>query len=131
MRSWRPRGGDDATVTFLVSFPATGTHTNSVQASTATPETDLSNNADAVDINATDPDVDLVLTKTGPATLLAGSRFEYQLEPRQHRLVGRVGAPRPTHVPLGLVPEAAQGDFVTCTISGQTVSCNVQFVSPG
>ena len=109
--------GEDATVTFLASFPAAGTYTNSVQASTATPETDLSNNADAVDINATDPDVDLVLTKTGPATVLAGGRFEYQLTLVNTGTSVALDAPLTDTLPVGLVPESAQGDFVTCTIS--------------
>ena len=107
-----------------------GTYTNQVQVSSATPETNIVNNRAEVPVTALAPDVDLVLTKSGPTALLAGGRFEFTLTLANTGESIAFGATLTDTLPAGLIPDGAQGEGVRCGIAGQTVTCTADVVVP-
>ena len=111
----------------------TGTLSNTaVVGSEALDRLDANNTSTATGpIIAADSAVDLVVTKTGPATLAAGGTFAYDLTVANTGVSLSTGGTVTDTLPTGLVPTAATINGAACSIAGQTVTCPTGLLRPG
>ncbi len=122
-----------ATATFfviIVPFDDPGDYTNLVTVATTTPEADTDNNDDPAVLTLLAPVLSLTATKALQAPLLAGGRFEYQIAMTNQGPSIAEAATMTDTLPAGLVPDGATADGGTCDITGQAVSCALDFVIP-
>ncbi len=123
------------TRTFQVHFvtdpgAALGAYANALSASTSTPDPDLANNTANVPFALTETRANLTIVKEGQGPFQAGGPFLYVID------VVNVGPSNATAVvladtlPAGLVPTAATPGKGSCTIAGQSVSCDLATLSP-
>ncbi len=118
--------GAAGSASFIVNTPAGGsgtvTNTAAVSATTSDP-TPGNNSASAVSTTSTQADVSI--TKTAPANPVAGSPLTYSLVVTNNGPSAAAGVVVGDAVPAGITPTSASGPGVTCTITGQNVSCPV------
>ena len=114
----------------LVPFDAPGTYVNSANVATTTPESDPDNNTDTADVTLGAPQVELSMDKAAAGPIVAGGRFEYGLTVTN----GGPSIPQTITVtdvlPPGLVPDGVSTPGGACSISGQTVTCDLPVVVP-
>ncbi len=121
--------------TFQVHFvpdpgAALGAYTNALTASTSTPDPDLASNTAIAPFALAEARADLTIAKAGLGPFQAGGPFLYVID------VVNIGPSNATSVvladtlPAGLVPAVATSGKGSCTIVGQSVSCDLATLSP-
>ncbi|MBJ7470925.1 MAG: DUF11 domain-containing protein [Solirubrobacteraceae bacterium] len=118
--------GDTGTRTIVVRGTTTGTYTNTATLSSATTDP-VANNTATAGLVVT-PAADLGLTKTGPATVVAGGQLTYVLTTTNQGPDPATGVAIIDTLPAGLT--FISGD-PGCGASGQTVTCPVGNLAMG
>jgi uncharacterized repeat protein (TIGR01451 family) len=109
--------GQTGVFTLVVHVDQTGTLTNSVTVTTESFESDPSNNSDSVETTVS-ADADLAVTKSGPATAVAGTNVTYALTLTNNGPSDAANVALSDPIPAGTT-------FVSITqTSGPTFSCN-------
>jgi uncharacterized repeat protein (TIGR01451 family) len=126
------------TLWLVAPFQALGPYVNRVQVATTTPEPNTANNTSLAGWELTTTRTDVIVAKQGPAQLAAGSPFTYRLDVSNGEPpFDFPGIPSTAEdvvvtdtLPAGLVPNQAQSTQGNCSISGQTVTCNLGDLDP-
>ena len=108
-----------------------GTYENFASVASTTPETDPDNNESEVDFLIGAARADVGLGKTvSPDPLVAGTEFSYTITPTNAGPSTAAGTQIVDSLPPGLIPLDVQTTQGTCSISGQTVTCDIGDVTP-
>jgi uncharacterized repeat protein (TIGR01451 family) len=111
-------------ISVTVTAPAEGANLiNSATVSSGTPDPDVTNNSSSV-ATGVSSSADLSLTKSGPATVVAGSPVSYTLTASNAGPSAAVGVAVTDSLPIGVGFVSAGGLGWTCTHAGNvSVSC--------
>jgi len=125
-------GATSPTITVVVTAPAQpGALTNFASVSSTTPDPDLTNNTASASTTVTGS-ADLAITKTGPATVVAGAAISYQLSVTNHGPSDGVNLVVSDSLPAGVTFVSAAGAGWTCSHSGNvSVTCTTALLGPG
>ena len=108
-----------------------GAYQNFASVASTTPETDPDNNESEVEFVIGAARADVGLGKTvAPDPLVAGTEFSYTITPTNAGPSTAAGTRIIDSLPPGLLPLDVQSTQGTCSISGQTVTCDVGDVTP-
>jgi uncharacterized repeat protein (TIGR01451 family)/fimbrial isopeptide formation D2 family protein len=118
--------GGQATVTLKGFIPANvpaGQVANKANVSSATVDTDTSNNTATATVTVTSPVSDVGITKTAPASAVAGQPITYTVNVTNHGPSDATGIQVTDEVPQDVTATSAVTNRGSCSISGQTVTC--------
>ncbi|GGZ45133.1 hypothetical protein GCM10010387_44520 [Streptomyces inusitatus] len=116
--------GDSATIALTGTAPNAGTITNTATVDGNDPDPDPGNNTDTTNTTVTPlpvPEVDLAVTKTGPASVLPGDSVTYTITVSNNGPDDSTGWTLTDAIPAGL--ENAATTTSGCSISGGTLTC--------
>ena len=105
-----------------------GTYTNEARATTTTVELNPIDNFGRVDVDVLPASVDLTVVKTGTPEVTAGAGFDYQIDVQNGGPSTAFDVVVTDVLPASFTPHSATTEFGSCTIVGQTVTCNLPFV---
>ncbi|NYJ01717.1 putative repeat protein (TIGR01451 family)/fimbrial isopeptide formation D2 family protein/LPXTG-motif cell wall-anchored protein [Nocardioides thalensis] len=98
---------------------------NTGSVGSSVPDPEPSDNRATAQVTVADPVADVRLVKDAPATATAGGTITYDLTATNHGPSPATGVTVTDTVPAGITPTSATASRGTCTISGQTVTCEV------
>ncbi|MGW1278257.1 beta strand repeat-containing protein [Streptomyces tsukubensis] len=116
--------GDSATITLTGTAPNAGTVTNTATVDGNDPDPNPGNNSDTTNTTVTPlpvPEVDLAVTKTGPAAVLPGDPVTYTITVSNNGPDASTGWTVTDPIPAGLTNAATT--TAGCSISAGTLTC--------
>jgi large repetitive protein len=127
--------GASATVTItgrLATDLAAGTTvTDTAAVASGTPDPSTSNNSATAAVTVTDPEADLRVAKTGPASVTAGQAISWTVTATNFGPSDAPGVVVTDTVPAGVTDVMATPSRGTCTVTDQTVSCDAGALPAG
>ncbi|GLF96031.1 beta strand repeat-containing protein [Streptomyces yaizuensis] len=116
--------GDSTTIALTGTAPNAGTITNTATVDGNDPDPDPGNNSDTTNTTVTPlpvPEVDLAVTKSGPASVSAGGQVSYTITVTNNGPDDSTGWTLTDAIPAGLTNAATT--TAGCSISGGTLTC--------
>ncbi len=120
----------NVTITVTAQVAPTGPFDNTATVATSTPESDTTNNDDTAPVTIT-PISDVTVTKTAPASVVAGTDFDYSIVVTNNGPATAADVTLTDALPAEVTFVSSTPGGPTCTESGGTLSCDLGSLANG